>query len=753
MSQEKIIQDFIGNIKPEETTSKVAPSATDDKPNPLGGYAVLGAAGIGGLAMARLPGLKFLNRMITKQAPRTPNIRPVTTPDKVEEVLTIQPTRMQRANELVMQDNIIRKNLMDEFEVLKKSTKIKPFSQGGQSDRFGSALFDFIAQNPSKKAMKPDYWINEFKNSNRLSNIKLPNSNIRANVTKEELFDTNIAAFDKEGNLIDGYLKFAKDRNIPVRKEVLLRLVANAPATGIVTKRFQVPNTLIAREEKVLDEANDIIKEIEKNLKGKEIALKNDEGFQKFLNFNEAKMGASLNQPKSNLVNVRDEIIKLREGYNLENSSGSIYKNFKEGMDNTKDFLKRYNDDVGGILTVRANRLDDLSEEMRLLSRQRDMLKNKGTYPRYGQHNEYKVPGAEEYIEDVAHYGKPMPFGRDVKSGEFGAEHFGHLKNQLYHLRYGKRSLEGQPNKKVYSIDEIQADIQQRANEVDPTRSKVKNPFGRYFEFEENNQKLDDLLNEMNMISRKKFSMTDSDMKRFKVLQNEFDEVRKNSLNSDNLEKLRANYSDRSVPFMPMFRRDVYGDHALKNTMKSAAENNVDWVVVNPVERVALKRGDGNKIGNWEFYGNSQGKAGLRNWEASTDKGSTKETNFAMTAVIPERMKALAKQYGTEAKPIQVSLSDPNKQFKVVKKLYSKDKAKKLGIDDATNVEHVGAFDDLAEAQRYASTRSGTEVVQIAAEDPRNYYTAFGIKITPEMKGTPFKLYKKEGGLVVNIFA
>jgi hypothetical protein len=36
--------------------------------------------------------------------------------------------------------------------------------------------------------------------------------------------------------------------------------------------------------------------------------------------------------------------------------------------------------------------------------------------------------------------------------------------------------------------------------------------------------------------------------------------------------------------------------------------------------------------------------------------------------------------------------------------------------------------------------------------DPRLYYKAFGIKITPEMKTKPFKAYN-EGGLVVNIFA
>ena len=37
-------------------------------------------------------------------------------------------------------------------------------------------------------------------------------------------------------------------------------------------------------------------------------------------------------------------------------------------------------------------------------------------------------------------------------------------------------------------------------------------------------------------------------------------------------------------------------------------------------------------------------------------------------------------------------------------------------------------------------------------DDPDLYYPAFGLKITPEMKTKPFKLYKKTGGLVVDIF-
>jgi hypothetical protein len=65
------------------------------------------------------------------------------------------------------------------------------------------------------------------------------------------------------------------------------------------------------------------------------------------------------------------------------------------------------------------------------------------------------------------------------------------------------------------------------------------------------------------------------------------------------------------------------------------------------------------------------------------------------------------------------------------------------------------AFKTLAEAEAYVrGTSSGMRkvIVEMGPADPRLYYEAFGLKITPQMLEQPFKLYKKEGGLVVNMF-
>lgn len=754
---EKILRE--NDITPDSLEQPTSVPGDERKPSAIPGALVLGAAGIGALALSRVPGFNVLNKIATKRAPRDLGTLPKVV-DEVEAIKDMVPTKVDRAKNLIAQTNPSRVNLQDEFEQLKKTTEIKPFSFGGRSKRFGSALFDFVAQHPSKKPLKADAWLNEFTNMNRLASRKIPGTNIKANITREELFDTNIAAFDKDGNLIDGYLKFAKDRNQPVRKEVLLRLINNSPAAGLTTKRMKYDQDMINRADKVRKDYEEVLKEADKRMDRILAERKNDE---KFLNFYSAYRLS--NQGDNPILDARrytqdalETIQKLREGGKI-NDSG-IYPetfDFTKPIKKFKKMVEISNEKQLGLgLDDLYNRLNTIQARGLASKREFDMVVNKKMYPKYGQEAVYKMPGSEDYVEEVVHYGKSMPFGRNVKSGEFGDGHFRDYENQLYHIRYGKRSLGDDPNKKVYAIDEIQADIQQRALEVDPTRSKVANPFGRYFEFEENNEKLSNLMNRMKTISDKKLSMTDADVLEFKKLKSEFEEIRKSSLNSDTIEKLKARYADKSVPFMPMFRRDVFGDHALKNTMKAAAEDGVDWVVVNPVERVALKRSDGNKLGNWEFYGGRDGKAGRPNFGAYSDrKSGLQDTNPKLTAVIPQRMKELAKQYNTEAKPISVSLSDPKKEFKVVRlNLHEERKKKMLGLTDDENIEVLAAFDNMDDAFNFNSRLSGnSKIIQMAPNDPRNYYQAFGIKITPEMKGTPFKLYKKEGGLVVNLFA
>jgi hypothetical protein len=136
----------------------------------------------------------------------------------------------------------------------------------------------------------------------------------------------------------------------------------------------------------------------------------------------------------------------------------------------------------------------------------------------------------------------------------------------------------------------------------------------------------------------------------------------------------------------------------------------------------------------------------------SMASGKPVMTNEKMMAVLPERMKKLANQYDSIAQTIKVAKSDPTKPFKILKKdsFEAGSPARILGYTKAPS-EHKMAFKTLAEAEAYVGGKSKL-IVELAPDDPRLYYEAFGLKITPQMLEQPFKLYKSKGGLVVNIF-
>jgi len=372
----------------------------------------------------------------------------------------------------------------------------------------------------------------------------------------------------------------------------------------------------------------------------------------------------------------------------------------------------------------------------------------------------------EKYIEDVIYYPKIIPYGRNVKPGDIGATHFETFKgvsfdNQVYFVRYGRRAVDGGRGK-AYVVHEGQADVHQAAFKAMKEGGARVNPFNTEQEYAQANHAMTKLLGQMKIISDKGVVST-GDRAQYWKLSQQFDEIRKNTLNaSKNLRELGETGKD--VPFLPFLERDLWGDHLVKHMAKTAADDGIQWIAINPVERLhVLKRAEGSgntvgKLGDWEFYGTASGKAGMRGVKAHSDVQSKEIlTNPKLTAVLPERMKKLALQYDSIAQTIKVAKSDPNKPFKILHKFTFEPRspARVLGYTKAPS-EHEMAFKTLKEAQEYLGTRtvgrSRSNIIELAPDDPRLYYEAFGLKITPQMLEQPFKLYKKEGGLVVNIF-
>ena len=145
-------------------------------------------------------------------------------------------------------------------------------------------------------------------------------------------------------------------------------------------------------------------------------------------------------------------------------------------------------------------------------------------------------------------------------------------------------------------------------------------------------------------------------------------------------------------------------------------------MAVAPFSKLSFRQG--YKAGNERFYGYATGK-GIGN------KGK---------AVMPELMKRSARFYNTQAGPTKISLSDPKMPYKKVRKDEFKYPDKVQKGKKITSEYHERALENPF---------AGSKL--IPEGDPRLYFDAFAIKVTPLMRSTQ-KTYKARGGLVVDMF-
>jgi hypothetical protein len=173
--------------------------------------------------------------------------------------------------------------------------------------------------------------------------------------------------------------------------------------------------------------------------------------------------------------------------------------------------------------------------------------------------------------------------------------------------------------------------------------------------------------------------------------------------------------------YFPLLDADAYGDYALKFLMNKAAKEKIDYVAVMPFNKLHFRQG--YKAGNERFYGYASGKG--------IDKKGQ--------AVMPQLMKKAAKFNDSKAGTIKLSLSDPKKPYKEVMK------------DTFNYPEAKGGKKIMSEYHETASNAPMKGYKLIQENDPRLYFDAFAIEVKPNMAYTQ-KLYKSEGGLVVDIF-
>jgi hypothetical protein len=571
--------------------------------------------------------------------------------------------------------------------VLKKT---KPLQMGDDTaPAFGSSTYDWVMRKGRDK-YDADEWIDHL-TSTRKINFKIfgqpaqktireqkrfkydsgPFAGKEVNVSKEELFDSNVAVFNEAGDLTGGLLYAAKKFG--------LKLDANE--VGAMLKLNPV-NRLQAIELGTPKGAMEAYTQVAKNAQN----------------------------------SVRDLQVKYKDNITIKEDLDDIQYYLTGGESYKKAALETIN--------KTAKRLSDIDpQDQKLLNKVIGEINEKAmplrkTKTYYGNESNYTLQGGNDYRETIFTLPEDIVTNRSVRNK---GGHFSEVlpdTNNIYHIRYDTRFTPD--GKKVFMISEIQSDVNQsiakaltKAQQIGGERRI--NPFNAEVE--------------MNLLISRRGQMMDDLNKA--IESNNFGSVNaiKSSLDDVNkkLQRLTTSkgYDDKVKDYFPLVESDAYGDHAVKYLLQKAARENVDYVAVAPFDKLSFRQGF--KEGNERFYGYANGKG-------IGKKGK---------AVLPDVMSKVARFYNTKAGPTKISLSDPYKPYKKI----ATDEFKYPDSHPLKGKKIKSEYHQNAEAEEILN--EGYKFME--PNDPRLYFDAFAIKVSPVMRQTQ-KTYKSQGGLVVDLY-
>jgi hypothetical protein len=575
--------------------------------------------------------------------------------------------------------------------VLKKT---KPLQMGDDTaPAFGSSTYDWVMRKGRGK-YDADEWIDHL-TSTRKINFKIfgqpaqktireqkrfkydsgPFAGKEVNVSKEELFDSNVAVFNEAGDLTGGLLYAAKKFG--------LKLDANE--VGDMLKLNPV-NRLQAIELGTPKGAMEAYTQVAKNAQN----------------------------------SVRDLQVKYKDSISIKEDLDDIQYYLTGGESYKKAALETIN--------KTAKRLSDIDpQDQKLLNKVIGEINEKAvplrkTKTYYGDESNYTLQGGNDYRETIFTLPEDIVTNRSVRNK---GGHFSEVlpdTNNIYHIRYDTRFTPD--GKKVFMINEIQSDVNQsiakaltKAQQIGGERRI--NPFNAEVE--------------INLLISRRGQMMDDLNKA--IESNNFGSVNaiKSSLDDVNkkLQRLTTSkgYDDKVKDYFPLVESDAYGDHAVKYLLQKAARENVDYVAVAPFDKLSFRQGF--KEGNERFYGYANGKG-------IGKKGK---------AVLPDVMSKVARFYNTKAGSTKISLSDPTKPYKTM----GTDKFKYPDNHPLKGKEIKSDYHVTAQESPFRETMGPGTFKNIPEGDPRLYFDAFAIKVSPLMRQTQ-KTYKSQGGLVVDLY-
>ena len=498
-----------------------------------------------------------------------------------------------------------------------------------------------------------------------------------ATISKEELFDTNLATFDEFGNITGGLLGAAKKFNLKLSAQDVGNMIKLNPVNRLKPVEyggvFSSP-----KMDTIFKGLNSKIDDLAKTT-GADFKFPDIE--PNIIGLKRAIQSGDQNSIKQLSQKLRKDLIDLR------NDPGT-----------TQNARVQINGVLGGI------------DELVRISKGGGNVRP----VKYQNETNYTLQGGQNYRETVFVLDEPI-VGNTEPMRNLG--HYSDLKNNIFHVRYDTRFTPD--GKKGLVIHEIQSDANQsiaKSLTAKEAFSGIKriNPFQKQIE---NNL----LLNSRSGLIR---NIDDA------VSKNQFNKAR--ALSDDLRSVDRQIYNQfarqnrdfnegKKFDYFPLLEADAYGDYALKFLMNKAAKEKLDFVAVMPFNKLHFRQG--YKAGNERFYGYASGKG-------IGKKGQ---------AVMPQLMKKAARFNDSKAGTIKISLSDPKKPYKEVAR---------------DEFRYPPRFGDKKIISSYHETASNAPMKGyklIPENDPRLYFDAFAIEVKPGMAYTQ-KLYKSQGGLVVDIF-
>jgi hypothetical protein len=528
----------------------------------------------------------------------------------------------------------------------------------------------------------------------------------------EELFDSNIAQFNRAGDLTGGLLFSAKEAGVKIPGRVLADMVQDSPINRIKIRELGLPQAVINKTENTVKTQIARLADMERSL-------------QRTINVNPAasrvekieelrKEGLEVADMKANLKDLRNELRALNDAVRDGNSSAvedasveiaNLFSKIKKGLPSDKKIA----------INKMQGEVDDIVASTRNI-----------TPPKYQNQESYTYPGGQNYREAVIVLDESIP--KNIKGGRRPNPHFEgkEYDNPLAHIRWDTRTTSD--GKKAFLMHEIQSDTNQgiskflRDQKAEPFNTSLRqNPYQNEkilkFLFDSRKKLSDEVLSG-------KLSATRMELNAKKI--KDLDEVIKKTVKSpdaryDSYGKVQGGAT--GVDYVPLLDRASQAKASLAYLTNLAAREGVDYVAVAPVN--LMKRGISldtyNKTSNTKAYQEAYGY-----FRGNKTPGSKSP------AVIPSLMKKIGKDFDTKAGTIKISKSDPTKPYKRVE-------SEELDIYDGNQYK--------VEKHTSASSNPTSGSTLIPDNDLRLYTDVFSVKVSPNMVN-PQKIYKKEGGFI-----